>query len=625
MNENPPETSHEPQPIAPVGVVNCHGALFARLRRLFARNEFIPFDMFNSRYAGRACYIVGRGPTTFDYTQLGSVDDPVLFINDAVSLERHVRGESFFFAHDAPLEIWLTRGLKSTAVLPVGGKLWKKLDEAKFNHGGAISFYAWNTGCQIHPLNLTRDELARVQELSRHCGTIHSLLHFVWYCGFTRVNFIGCDGINDVWQLNALAAPTGYDSRIENLSATAPWFQYSEIRQVQDELCKRFGFQVKYLGTPTLSRPPRPLLTEKRIPPVAHFTWLGGPIPKIVQRNIAEFRALHPSWDVKLWAGVPPGMPDDLRVALYRTSELCMRADIIRLWLLHEYGGVYLDGDVIALRSFEELRGYDHFAGYRRHGTINNAVLGAAPRSGAMQLLMEELRSSLNTPAAQQQRTMYGPDLLRRIHARQPGALNILPAHYFYIFNTHKTGAHFARATSSERRDLIEKVRDRISDGVEPYAIHMWGIPREEMPTCYGAQSSWVKTLASGDALLRRVGTHKQAGAEVGGNDGQLAAYWLGHNSQLVLTCVPENGGANSVRELTSFAADRATVLNDANGCVGPDSLDWIFLHDARHADEWLPKLRRDAVLAVKGAEPVEIPGAQSVGCESGVMFFRRI
>jgi hypothetical protein len=597
--------------------------LVARLRELFSRNSIVPFSSFNNHFAGRACWVVGRGPTSFDYAKLSDVHDPVFFINDAVSLEKHVRAESFFFAHDEPQEVWLRRRLKSTAVLPVGGKLWQKLESAQFDHTGAVALYSWEGADGEQLLAMSRDEVAAAQQLYRHTGTMHSLLHFIWFCGFQRVNFVGCDGINDAWQLHAIDAPAGYDRRIENLSSTSPWWQYSEIRRVQDRLCERFGFETKYLGTPNVSAPPRPG-HERKIPALAHFTWLGGPIPKMVRENIEQFRALHPTWDVRLWIGVPPGMPDDFVAALYRTRELCMRADIIRLWLLHEFGGVYLDGDMHVLRSIEELRGYDHFAGFRVHGTINNAVLGAAPGSEAVRLLIDEMRQSFTPSANETRRTMFGPDLLARVKSRSPAALNILPAHYFYIFNTQGSAIRFIRAEPERRREMIEAVRDRITDDVEPFAIHTWGIPKEEMPACYGSQSSWVAPLPVGDAVLRRVPNVAQRACEVGARDGRLTAYWLGHNPQLTLMCVATADAASAIRELTDFASERLTVADGMHvNHVADDSLDWIFLHGSADAEAWLPKLRRGGLLA--SSAPFTALHCDDVEHdEAGVWFLRR-
>ena len=54
------------------------------------------------------------------------------------------------------------------------------------------------------------------------------------------------------------------------------------------------------------------------------------------------------------------------------------RADFARLEILKEYGGIYLDTDVIAVRSFDPLRKYEFTMGVEYHGKpgrLNNGVI----------------------------------------------------------------------------------------------------------------------------------------------------------------------------------------------------------------------------------------------------------
>jgi hypothetical protein len=211
----------------------------------------IPFAAFNGKYTGRSCHVVGRGPTDFDFEQLGKSSDPVFFINDAVCLEKHVQSDSFFFAHDPQMLGWLDGRIKSTAVLPIDGKIFAGSPAITLHHAGPIVFYHWNEPNREAQLKMTRDELAIAAELFTHTGTIHSLLHFVWYCGFTKVNLIGCDCINDTSKLaDQFQTPDGYDPRLENLSGSASSHNYGSIGNAQNLLIMLFGLEAAYLGTP---------------------------------------------------------------------------------------------------------------------------------------------------------------------------------------------------------------------------------------------------------------------------------------------------------------------------------------------------------------------------------------
>jgi hypothetical protein len=214
-----------------------------------------PFAAFNNRYAGQTCCIVGRGPTTFQYSTLANIAEPIFFINDAICLEKYVRSESFFFAHDRELRVWLDGSVRSTAVLPTDGTVLGEDPGLVLGHSAPVVYYRRGEKDKRDLLQMSREALAAREQLYVHSGTIHSVLHFVWFCGFTRVAFIGCDGLNQKADLaRAGASPEGYDPRLENRSQSAPLWQYARIRLAQDLLTKLFGIEAIYLGTPCAHR-----------------------------------------------------------------------------------------------------------------------------------------------------------------------------------------------------------------------------------------------------------------------------------------------------------------------------------------------------------------------------------
>jgi len=211
----------------------------------------VPFRTYNNKYDGGSCYVVGRGPTDFDYNELVHVTDPIFFINDAVALEKYAGSEKFFFAHDEPMRVWLDGSMKAAAVLPIDGKILGYDPGVVLGHAGPVVYYRRGEQNREELLRMSRDEIADREELFVHSGTIHSLLHFIWFCGFRRVVYIGCDGINQPQTLaNSCRTPDGYDCRLPNRSGTSPWWQYSMIRRAQDLLTTLFGIEAVYRGTP---------------------------------------------------------------------------------------------------------------------------------------------------------------------------------------------------------------------------------------------------------------------------------------------------------------------------------------------------------------------------------------
>jgi hypothetical protein len=202
----------------------------------FPEAKLLDFADFNSKFSGRSCYVIGRGPTQFSYDSLAKVTDPVFFINDAVCLETYARSETFFFAHDAQMLVWLNGKSRSTAVVPIDGKVFHQTPGITLHHPGSVVFYHWREEKKEQLLTLSRDQIAGIRQLYTHTGTIHSALHFIWYCGFSKVNFVGCD------------AGGGYDPRLANLSRSSARDNYENIGKVQRLLTELFGLEAEYWG-----------------------------------------------------------------------------------------------------------------------------------------------------------------------------------------------------------------------------------------------------------------------------------------------------------------------------------------------------------------------------------------
>lgn len=209
----------------------------------------LDFSSYMNRFSGQIGWVVGRGPTLFDYSQLASVQGPLFFVNDAVSQECHLaEGQpSFFFAHDASMTKWLpiVRSIPTLVVdHPHAGPDNKGLlrgadDPVLALAGDVILYHQHGELAQEEILRHSREEIARARQLHIRYGTIHPLIHFAWYTGCAELNFVGCDGLPNI----------GYDSRLPNLSASIQQSAFA-IRRYQEQMLSALGLPANYVGTP---------------------------------------------------------------------------------------------------------------------------------------------------------------------------------------------------------------------------------------------------------------------------------------------------------------------------------------------------------------------------------------
>jgi len=229
------------------------------------------------------------------------------------------------------------------------------------------------------------------------------------------------------------------------------------------------------------------------IPKRAHFFWFGGEPPAWVFENVKTFQRLNPGWGVRLhrnWL-FSTGF-----VRAVRGCHLwCQVADIAYCSVLRQYGGVVLDCDIVTLRSFDPLLGRGGAWTTKHPSTVGgarrltNGVMGAEPGCAAMEQACDEItRIAKNTPAGQRfRRCEFGPTMLTRLFA--DGGMTILPHYYFYpwgLVGGEREQAHkFWHADEAERKQMLDCISDRFTDGERPFAVHLWGVDgssNEEIP-----------------------------------------------------------------------------------------------------------------------------------------------
>lgn len=117
----------------------------------------------------------------------------------------------------------------------------------------------------------------------------------------------------------------------------------------------------------------------QRIPKIIHFCWLSDdPYPEDVRRCMATWKAKCPDYEVVHWdfKRFPRGTSRWVDEA-FDAGKFAFAADYIRLYALKNYGGIYLDTDVEAVKSFDELLRCPYFIGYESGDEgIEAAVLG---------------------------------------------------------------------------------------------------------------------------------------------------------------------------------------------------------------------------------------------------------
>lgn len=109
------------------------------------------------------------------------------------------------------------------------------------------------------------------------------------------------------------------------------------------------------------------------IPRKIHYCWFGRKeLPELAKKCIASWEKFCPDWEIIQWN------EDNFPISDYPYAQYCLEnkkwaflSDIVRLVVVNEQGGVYLDTDVEMLRPLDALCQYDAYYGFELATQIN--------------------------------------------------------------------------------------------------------------------------------------------------------------------------------------------------------------------------------------------------------------
>ena len=104
------------------------------------------------------------------------------------------------------------------------------------------------------------------------------------------------------------------------------------------------------------------------IPKIVHQTWRSDTLPSVFQNIFDANKEINKDFQFKLWCHTP-GPPDidefikkeypDIYHIFSRCKYGVQKADIARLAILHHYGGIYFDLDMLCLKPLDTLINFD--------------------------------------------------------------------------------------------------------------------------------------------------------------------------------------------------------------------------------------------------------------------------
>ena len=135
---------------------------------------------------------------------------------------------------------------------------------------------------------------------------------------------------------------------------------------------------------------------RQSIPKNIHYCWFGrGPLPEYARKCIGSWRKFLPEYEIREWNedNFDIGAHPYVRSA-YAAGKYAFVSDYARFWILYNYGGIYFDTDVEAIKHLGEI-GNTPFMGIEaaQDSAANVAPglgMGAYPKMEIFRELLEE-------------------------------------------------------------------------------------------------------------------------------------------------------------------------------------------------------------------------------------------
>jgi len=179
-----------------------------------------------------------------------------------------------------------------------------------------------------------------------------------------------------------------------------------------------------------------------------HYIWLGSKeIPERYNSFIQGWKKLHPDWEIVKWNEENFDCEGHSWVkAAIEQKNWSLAADVIRSFVLLNYGGVYLDADIELFKPLNELVAEnDFFIGYESDFWFGSAVLGVKKGHRLIREVHERYSSpceKINASSNMQTVLNFSASVKRLYNAKLDGKTKKLPDNvqllsreYFYPKN----------------------------------------------------------------------------------------------------------------------------------------------------------------------------------------------
>lgn len=223
----------------------------------------------------------------------------------------------------------------------------------------------------------------------------------------------------------------------------------------------------------------------KKIPKTIHYCWFGkAKKSKLILECLATWKSHLPDYEIIEWNESNVNFDSEFVIKAYELKKWAFVSDYIRLKILYEYGGIYLDTDMFLIRSLNDFLDDFCFLGYEEEHLISAGIIGAQKGNLFIKNCLDFYKS-YGLTATSNFHSITIPLLLTKEYQEKKllqKEIHIYPTAYFYPF------------PNSQKKDILN-----FKKYIQPntYAIHLWNASWVEYDEFYYIRNgNYIKALS---------------------------------------------------------------------------------------------------------------------------------
>lgn len=203
---------------------------------------------------------------------------------------------------------------------------------------------------------------------------------------------------------------------------------------------------------------------EEKIPKIIHYGWFGGKeMPFTDKQCLKSWEKYFPGFEIKCWDESNFAFDIPYMKRFSSDKKWGLLIDFVKFKVLYNYGGIYLDTDMMVLKNMDELLKYDSFWGFESKENVNTAIIGSMPGNEIIHECLKFYYDFKFDDTFKESPKIISPVLKSLGMTSDTGQLQILgntaifPMHYFYPMS-------FQQADEDYKKFIKP----------DSYAIHLW-------------------------------------------------------------------------------------------------------------------------------------------------------